>query len=177
MDSAERRTLQDAMARLSDGDRSAFSTVFELLWPLLSGFSRRLVGDPRDAEDAAQHALLKVFEHASRFDPSYDAASWAVAIAANECRALRRRRGRSEPIGESAMTLPDPAPDPESRVLGRALIAAATEVLGTLRPEDVATLEAAWRNERPPVSPAAFRKRLQRATLRLRAAWRSRHGA
>lgn len=176
MDTAERRALQDAMVRLADGDRSAFSTVFAILWPLLSGFSRRLLRDPDAAEDVAQQALLKVFEHASRFDPSRDAASWAVAVAANECRAWRRRRGRSEPMTEPSMDLPDPSPSPEARAVERAMLAAATETLGSLRSQDIATLAAAWRNDRPKASAVAFRKRLQRATERLRAAWRSRHG-
>jgi RNA polymerase sigma-70 factor (ECF subfamily) len=181
MEAADRRALNAAMARLADGDRSAFSTVFEALWPLLHGFARSLVRDEAEAEDAAQHALLKVFEHASRFDPERDAAAWAVAIAANECRAARRRlarrreRTRSLEAAEEPAVL-DPVPDPESEAIARDLLAAATEALGSLKREDAETLRAAWRGERAAIAPATFRKRVQRATERLRAAWRSRHG-
>ena len=38
------------------------------------------------------------------------------------------------------------------------------------------TLKAAWNGDRSALAPATFRKRVQRATERLRAAWRSRHG-
>ena len=168
--------MNAAMTRLADGDRSAFSAVFETLWPLLSGFARRLSGNAADAEDAAQHALLKVFEHAHRYDPSRDAAAWALAITANECNAVRRKR-RAEPLDVSDRTLKSAAADPEATAVARDLVAAATEALGSLRAEDAATLAAAWHGERPEITQAAFRKRLQRATERLRAAWRSRHGA
>jgi len=181
MEAADRRALNAAMARLAEGDRSAFSPVFEILWPLLQSFARGLLRDPAEAEDAAQHALLKVFENAPRFDPERDAAAWAVAIAANECRAaqrrLRRRRERTAPLpGEAHPAALDPHPDPESDAIGRDLLAAATEALGSLRPEDAETLKAAWRGDRSALAPATFRKRVQRATERLRAAWRSRHG-
>jgi RNA polymerase sigma-70 factor (ECF subfamily) len=184
MEAADRRALNAAMARLADGDRSAFSPVFATLWPLLHGFARTLVRDEAEAEDAAQHALLKVYEHASRFDPERDAAAWAVAIAANECRATRRRlklrQERTEPLPAADDQDRDvPASndaDPESEAITRNLLAAAADALGTLSPEDIATLKAAWRGERAAIAPATFRKRVQRATERLRAAWRSRHG-
>ncbi len=164
------------MARLADGDRSAFEPVFSILRPLLTSFAGRLSDNFGDAEDAAQHALLKVFEHAHRYDPARDAAAWALAITANECHASRRRKrhtasldGIDEPIAASAA-------GPEAVAIDKDLIAAATEALGGLRSEDAETLAAAWRGERPSIAAAAFRKRVQRATERLRAAWRSRHG-
>ena len=49
--------------------------------------------------------------------------------------------------------------------------------MGTLRPDDVATLAAAMGHApRPDVPAATFRKRLQRAMDRLRQAWRAEHG-
>jgi RNA polymerase sigma-70 factor (ECF subfamily) len=164
------------MARLADGDRSAFSAVFTALRPLLLGFARRLMRDPADAEDAAQQALLLVFEHAHRYDPSRDVAAWALAITANECNTLRRKRRRVAPLDDTHAERPAPGATPEAMSIDRDLSAAAAEVLGSLRSEDAATLDAVWRGERPPIPPAAFRKRVQRATERLRAAWRSRHG-
>jgi RNA polymerase sigma-70 factor, ECF subfamily len=163
------------MARLADGDRSAFDFVFATLRPLLEGFARRLSRTSADAEDAAQHALLKVFEQAHRYDPAKDVAAWALAITAHECHAVRRKR-RAEAPDTGSETIPSPRPDPEAAAIDRDLMVAASEALGSLRSEDAETLAAAWRGERPPIPPTAFRKRVQRATERLRAAWRSRHG-
>jgi len=162
------------MARLADGDRSAFSHVFDTLWPLLVGFARRLSRDAADAEDAAQQALLRVFEHAHRYDPGQDVAAWALAITANECHAVRRKR-RGVPL-DTGGEMEAPGASPEAVAIERDLLAEATDVLGTLRSQDAETLAAAWRGSRPPIPPTAFRKRVQRATERLRAAWRSRHG-
>ena len=163
------------MARLAEGDRSAFSLVFSTLWPLLHGFARRLSFDASEAEDAAQQALINVFEHAHRYDPARDAAAWALAITAHECHTARRKR-RGEPLDERSEGIPALQPNPEEAVIDRDLIAAATEALGSLRSEDAATLASAWGGQRPAIAPTAFRKRVQRATERLRAAWRSRHG-
>jgi RNA polymerase sigma-70 factor, ECF subfamily len=168
--------LNAAMARLADGDRSAFPTVFDTLWPLLSGFARRLAPNHPDAEDAAQQALLKIFEHAHRYDAAQDVAAWALAITANECHAVRRRKRRAEPLDAASEALPAPGASPEGAVIERDMVALARDVLGTLRAEDAATLAAVWQGERPAIAPTAFRKRVQRATERLRAAWRSRHG-
>jgi RNA polymerase sigma-70 factor (ECF subfamily) len=175
LEPAERLSLNAAMARLADGDRSAFSEVFDTLWPLLSGFAQRLSPDRSDAEDAAQQALLKVFEHAHRYDTSRDLAAWALSITANECSTLRRKR-RALPLDAASEALPAPGATPEASMIERDMLELATQVLGTLRAEDAATLSAAWRGERPAIPPTAFRKRVQRATERLRAAWRSRHG-
>ena len=50
-------------------------------------------------------------------------------------------------------------------------------VVGTLRPGDVDTLNAAFTDSRPTPSNAAARKRLQRALERLRIAWRQTYGS
>src|SRR5258708_5693190 len=65
------------MVRLADGDRSAFSPLYKLLWPVLRAFVHGQL-PPSDAEDVAQDALLKVFASASRFDPARDALAWAL---------------------------------------------------------------------------------------------------
>ncbi len=53
----------------------------------------------------------------------------------------------------------------------RALAAA----LATLRPADAETLLAYARGERPDLPGPTFRKRVERALVRLRAAWRLNH--
>lgn len=180
MDRLARLALQRRLTRLADGDRSVFPEVFSALWPLLRGFAGRVLRDAADAEDAAQSALLKIFAHASRFDGRGDALSWVLAIAANECRALRRgrRSGGREP--ESVLRgMAGACPDPEEQALAQSMEAELRQALSELRPEDRETLEAVLDGRRPraAIDPATFRKRVQRAILRLRAAWRSRHGA
>jgi RNA polymerase sigma-70 factor (ECF subfamily) len=165
------------MARLADGDRSAFAPAFGVLHPLLVRFCARLLPDGADAEDAAQAALLKVFTRAADFDASRDALPWVLSLAAYECRTSRKARQRRREEGAPDAAVPDAGEGPEARLAGAQLAAALREVLEDLSPEDVATLAAAvGEAERPAVPPATFRKRVERAMTRLRAAWRTRHG-
>ncbi|WP_366935120.1 RNA polymerase sigma factor [Pyxidicoccus fallax] len=177
MDSAARQALQGWMARLADGDRSAFAPAFGVLHPLLVRFCARLLPDGADAEDAAQAALLKVFTRAADFDASRDVLPWVLSLAAYECRTCRKARQRRREDAAPDEALPDDGEGPEARLAGAQLAAALRDVLDDLRPEDVATLAAAMGEaERPAVPPATFRKRVERAMTRLRAAWRTRHG-
>jgi DNA-directed RNA polymerase specialized sigma24 family protein len=173
VDAGARAELHALMVRLSDGDRAAFHPIYAALWPLLRRFVSRQLA-PADAEDVAQQALLKVFARASELDPERDGVAWALGIAAWEVRTHRRRalRRREEPEAPAAC---DPSPDLEALALARELELAAVEVLGTLRPLDVETLSAMARGDRP--SGPTFRKRLERALVRFREEWRSRHGA
>ena len=170
---ADRAELRRLMERLADGDRSAFRPAFALLWPRLRAFGLRYAGV--DGEDAAQHALLRVFSRASEYDRERDALAWALGIAAWECRTLRRKRQRRK---EDAIAVPrgvDMAATPEEAAIDAELRAAALAVLGTLRPIDVETISALAAGARP--GGATFRKRLQRALSRFKTAWRARHGS
>lgn len=182
MKGPSRAQIQSWLIRLADGDRSAFDPLFRALWPLLQRFARRLLSQDADAEDAAQQALLEVFRHAGRFDRQRDALPWIFGIVAYECKTRRRQlsRRREEPRPHDELATLGPAAEAAApvRLEHEALIAAAREVLGTLSAQDVETLLIATGDgERPPVAGATFRKRLQRARQRLRAAWRMRHGA
>jgi RNA polymerase sigma factor (sigma-70 family) len=180
MEREERLAVQNGMRRLADGDRQAFDAVFAALWPLVSAFCRRATGSAADGDDAAQEALVKVFARAASFDPERDAVTWVLAIAAWECRTVRKRAARRrEHALEQAGDAASGEPHVDEMVAARQLTAAATEVLGTLDPRDAETILAAVGDAdgRPPVAPATFRKRVERALARLRAAWRARHGA
>ena len=166
--------------RLADGDRSAFEPLFETLLPLVEALCRRALGDPTEAQDAAQETMLRVFSRASELDRSRDALNWILGIAAYQCKThrKRRRRRREEPAEGALGERPAPGPGQEEDLMVQSMTAAALEVLGTLRPADEETIRIAFSNgQRPDVPAATFRKRLQRALERLRTAWEARHGA
>jgi len=174
VEGGERAELRALMQGLADGDRGAFAPAFALLWPRLRAFAVRYVG-AADGEDAAQAALLRVFSRASEYDAQRDAFAWALGIAAWECRTLARKRQRRReepvPVPERA----DVRATPEEEAIARDLSAAATAVLGSLRPMDLETIMAVAGGPRA-VQGATFRKRLARALARFRLAWRMRHG-
>jgi RNA polymerase sigma-70 factor (ECF subfamily) len=169
-----RSEIQRWMCRLADGERGAFQPLFQALWPMVRDFVRRQLAT--EAEDVAQEALVKVFERATEFDPELDALAWVLGIAAYEVRTARhrvRRRREDEPLEVAQRT--DPARGPDEVVIAAELEQAAAEIMGTLRPDDLDTLRRLASGDR--LRTAAFRKRVQRALERLRAAWRARHGA
>ena len=86
------------MERLADGDRSAFSPLYEALWPLMRRFAVRALEGSTDAEDAAQVALMKVFSHAAEFDAERDVVAWVLGIVA-------WGRVRASPFCEALPTL------------------------------------------------------------------------
>jgi RNA polymerase sigma-70 factor (ECF subfamily) len=176
MDPDARRSLNAMMVRLADGDRSAFDGAYALLWPALLAFCKRALL-PSDAEDAAQLALLKVFDRASTFHRDKDALTWAITIAAWEVRTIRKRHLRSRSSSSEADEQMSPATDPETAAVNDELIEAARAVLGSLSDDDRATLAATFAEEKPTdVSGATFRKRRERALSRLKDAWRRIHG-
>ncbi len=175
MDSAARAELHRNMLRIADGDRSAFSAVYKTLWPVLRAFVARQL-QPSDSEDVAQEALLKVLGRASDFDPEREALTWALGIAAFEVRTARKRVARrKEELTDPPASGVD-AVSFEEAAMDRDLHAAAVEVLGTLRPSDIETLQSVLSGRSPPIHRATFRKRVERALKRLRLAWRTKHG-
>lgn len=162
--------VQRALTALSGGDRRAFDAVFEGLWPIMRAFCLRQLNRPADAEDAAQRALLRLFEQAADFDPQRSAVAWALTLAAWECRSVRRRIGRDRTTGADAGALQaDPRPDPEQAAEAAQAVAQVEAALAELSPLDRETVRATLADEAPAVPGATFRKRRQRALARLRA--------
>jgi len=178
MDRATFSELQHQMERLADGDRAAFHPVFEVLWPLLRRFAARHLR-PEESEEAAQDALVKIFFRAAEYDPSRNALAWALGIAAFEIKTIRRRRLRRREAPPSVAALEkmrDGSRTPEEEAMARDLERTLQEALGVLRPEDAETLRLYARGDRPAIAAATFRKRIERALLRLRGVWRTTDG-
>jgi RNA polymerase sigma factor (sigma-70 family) len=170
--------LEALMQRLAAGDRSAFDPLYNALCPLVQRLCTRMMRGAPEADDAAQEAMMKVFARASQYEPGRSVTTWVLAISAYECRTLlqrqRRRREQDSPADAAFHETP------EAAAIDRDLEAAAREVLGTLRAIDIETLAASARGarcEQPDLPQATFRKRLERALGRFRAAWSARHGS
>lgn len=164
--------LNRAMRRLADGDPRAFDEVFETLWPILHRYTTSVLGDSSRGEDAAQKALLKMFERASTYDPNRSALGWAMAFAFWECRTEKSRLRRAK-TNEVGLEIPS-SEESQEEVLGRRQWErAAKELLEALPAEERALLLA---NAQPAAlegqNPATVRKRRQRLVGRLRAALR-----
>jgi len=163
--------LNRAMLGLSEGDRSAFRVVFDGLYPLLSRYCARSLGNQADAEDAAQHTLERLFAQASDYQAGRSAAAWALSIAYFECRTLRRRRSRNR---ELPLELEHTAsePNPEQAVEERELSLALETAIESLSVVDQGVLRQLLSRELEKGRAAPhLRKRRQRAIFRLKSLW------
>jgi RNA polymerase sigma-70 factor (ECF subfamily) len=164
------------MARLADGDRSVFSKVFRELWTPTERLCNSLLRNEADGADAAQQAMAKILERASDYDRSRPAIPWALAIAAWECRTLRRKRARRHETPEEDSLGEPSGEDEESQTVRRDLVHAAWSAVDTLSDVDRETLVATFLEEASTVSGATLRKRRERALSHLRDAFRRLYG-
>lgn len=172
--------LDRQMALLADGDRSTVGALFRSLWPSIHAYCERALGVGADADDAAQQAMEKVFQEASRYDRTRRALPWALAISLWECRTVRRRNQRARAVGvDNLAEVPSPAMTPEDAAIHAQLVTDARALFATLSPTDRQALDETFAEEvegRLSVSGPTLRKRRERALRRLREAWRLLYG-
>ena len=93
------------------GDTSALDTLLRRHYDRLYARCRRMTGDPADAADACQEALMAIVRGLDGFDGRSAFGTWAYRVTTNACLdELRRRRRRPEP------GLPDGASEPSAPV-------------------------------------------------------------
>jgi RNA polymerase sigma-70 factor (ECF subfamily) len=184
---AKRKVL--ANARLGDGE--AFAEMVLPYGPGLYRRALRLTGNPADAEDARQEALLKAFSRLNQFagqqdDGKDDLHAWVSRITTNASIDLirQRREGKYVSLEESGITpedtlgsrLPARADNPEERYARREQRILIAGAIARLAPDlrqicllrDVLQYSTHEVAARLGISTVAVRLRLFRAHRRLR---------
>lgn len=127
----------------SQGDEQAFARLVEVFQVPVYNLCYRMLGEPAEAEDAAQEAFLKAFRGLHRYDPERRFGSWCLSVAAHECiDRLRRRRQPTVALDavDKEVAFPDAAPGPESMLIRREQEQRVGELLKRLSPLDRAIL-------------------------------------
>lgn len=135
----------------------------------------RMLGDPADAEDAAQEAFLQAWRGLPQFRLQSTFSTWIYRIITNRCLNLRRARRPSQPLRWDRES-PEPSPDQSAHAreqlaaLSRAILELTSEQRAAfvLRHLEGCTYEAIA--EILGISRAAVKSRLHRARLELVAA-------
>lgn len=122
--------LRAAAAR---GDRDAFGRLALDLAPTARRVARAILGNPDDADDAVQDALLSAWRAIPRYDPDRPFRPWLMRIVVNAAtdQLRRRRTRRAAPL---APDLPSGLAGPE-RQAGRALLGERLEAALATLPE------------------------------------------
>jgi RNA polymerase sigma-70 factor (ECF subfamily) len=76
------------------GDQQALEKLIEAYKMPVFNLAYRLLGDPAEAEDAAQETFVRIYIHLSDYEPDRKLSSWILSITSHYCiDRLRRRRG------------------------------------------------------------------------------------
>ena len=89
----EPREERGWIAAAQGGDDLAFARLVEHYAKPVHNLCYRMLGDPADAEDAAQETFLKAYQKLKSYDPLRSFPTWLLSIGAHHCiDQLRRRR-------------------------------------------------------------------------------------
>jgi RNA polymerase sigma-70 factor, ECF subfamily len=91
--------------RAADGDSGALDALLRNHMALVHGVCRRILGNPDDALDATQEALVAIARKIGSFDGRSKFSTWAYRVATNAALDEARRRSRRPVPIES---LPEP---------------------------------------------------------------------
>lgn len=80
------------VARAVAGDRAAFGILVERYAGIARRVARAVLGNPDDADDAAQDAMLSALVKLEQYDPRRPFGPWLLRIVANAATDRRRRR-------------------------------------------------------------------------------------
>jgi RNA polymerase sigma-70 factor, ECF subfamily len=134
-------TEGELVASARAGSPAAFTALVEMYQRAIYNLCYRMLGDPGEAEDAAQEAFLRAYSQFHRYDPARPFKTWLFAIASHHCiDRLRRRRVTWLGIDDEPLlahpALLEPRPGPEQTAVRREQEAAVQGALAVLAPKD-----------------------------------------
>ena len=169
----------DWIADAQNGDEEAFANLVTQYQNPVYNLCYRMLGNPQEAEDAAQETFWRAFQAIRRYDRSRPFPTWLLSIAAHYCIDQQRKRRLPSLDIEDWMEeiLPDNEPSPEhvagesqqNQILHR--------LLNELNPQDRAALILRYWYEFSEdeisqalkMSGSAVKSRLHRARLKMAA--------
>jgi RNA polymerase sigma-70 factor (ECF subfamily) len=127
------------VAAATRGDQLAFAHLVDAYKVPVYNLCYRMLGNPNDAEDAAQETFVRVYTHLQSYNPQQKLSSWILAVASHYCiDRLRRQHIKWLSLDEA---LPVPAtsqdePQPEDSLMERETCDEIRDLLQSLPAED-----------------------------------------
>ena len=137
----EQETLWIEQAR--QGDDHAFGCLVESYQRPVFSLCYRMLGNSRDAEDAAQESFIRAYRYLNKYDPTRSFATWLLSIASHYC-IDRMRKRRLQTVSTDVLppeVVPDRnAPNPEKVFRDEEKELAIQRLLNDLKPTDRAAI-------------------------------------
>jgi RNA polymerase sigma-70 factor, ECF subfamily len=99
------------------GDQAAFGDLVSRYQTAVYNMAYRMLGNPTEAEDAAQEVFVRAWKQLHSFQPERRFSTWLLSIASHHCIDLLRRRRPSAPLDDVALYVPSDDPEPIDTVL------------------------------------------------------------
>jgi RNA polymerase sigma-70 factor, ECF subfamily len=102
------------ICRAQQGDRSAYGELVRRHYPGVVNVVYRMCSDVHLAEDAAQDAFIRAWQHLPDYRPQTPLRSWLYRIAINAALDFLRRESANSPDAIENLSLASPDLDPET---------------------------------------------------------------
>lgn len=170
-------TEPEWLAQAQKGSAQAFAQLVEAYQRPVFNLCYRMLGDPDDAEDAAQETFLRAYNGLRSYDNTRSFSTWLLSIAAHHCIDQLRKRRFTVLSLESLPYLdpPDLGPGPEASTSYSEEQRRIQSLLAHLGPQDrAAVIMLYWYEfsyeeiaETMKTTVSAIKSRLHRARLEL----------
>ncbi len=171
----------DILNQVHQGNQEAFTQLVEAYQRPVYNLCYRMLGNPDEAEDAAQETFLRVYKNIKHYDNDRPFSTWLLSIAAHLCiDQLRKRRMVLVSMdGTPYLDLPDGLPGPETSFHLKEDQKRVQALLKSLSPADrAAVIMYYWYDfsydeisDSLSLTVSAVKSRLHRARLTMAQAW------
>lgn len=130
--------------KAAKGDQSAFEQLVLTYQKPVYNLALRMTGNAEDANDLAQEAFLNAWRGLPNFKFDASFSTWIYRLTSNACISFLRQKKRRATVSavyldedneQQELSFPDPAPQPEERILKQEEHARIREALESLEPE------------------------------------------
>jgi len=164
------------------GSDKAFGFLVDSYQRPVYSLCYRMLGNSRDAEDAAQESFIRAYQNLKRYDPKRSFATWLLSIASHHCIDRMRKRQLATVSTDVLHTelIPDrKTPNPESKFQEQEHEIMIQNLMKNLKPLDRAAMTLRYWHEYSEVeiaealdlSVSAVKSRLYRARQSLAKTW------
>ena len=127
--------------RASEGDAASFNSLMGMHERRMYAVALRMCGNPEDAQDCLQEAMLRIYRSISGFKAQSSFSTWVYRITMNTCLdELRKRKNRPsaslDGLLDAGWSPADDAPSPERNAMRREVRQALVQMMNEL-PEDM----------------------------------------